>query len=141
MVDGDAARLEQVVYNLLRNAVTYSPNGGPIRSGVARQDTAVTVAVADTRIGIPADAQGHLFESYYRASKVGAISGFGVGLHMVRAIVERHGGHIAVASVEGRAARSPSACRSPIRPRERTRDRGCGSRSRVRRSLRRCPQR
>ena len=104
VVDGAAARLEQVVYNLLRNAVTYSPDGGPIRIGVARQDTAVTVAVADTGIGIPADAQGHLFESYYRASKVGPISGFGVGLHMVRAIVERHGGHIAVASVDGQGS-------------------------------------
>jgi len=103
-VAGDAARLEQVVYNLLNNAVKYSPDGGPIRVGVARQDTAVTVAVTDTGIGIPQDAQAHLFETYYRASNVGPISGFGVGLHVVRAIVERHGGRITVESVEGQGS-------------------------------------
>ena len=101
LIDGDAARLEQVVRNLLSNAVKYSPGGGVVRISVARQGTEAAVTVTDGGIGIPAAAQGQLFDSFYRASNVGPISGFGVGLHVVRAIVERHGGRIAVASVEG----------------------------------------
>ena len=100
-VDGDAARLEQVVRNLLSNAVKYSPGGGVVQISVVRQGTAAALTVTDAGIGIPAAAQGQLFDSFYRASNVGPISGFGVGLHVVRAIVERHGGRIAVASVEG----------------------------------------
>jgi PAS domain S-box-containing protein len=104
-IDGDAERLQQVVHNLLSNAVKYSPAGGPIRVQVAHAPTAVVLEVTDTGIGIPQDAQAHLFELFYRAPNVGAqLSGFGLGLHIVKEIVERHGGRIAVESSEGAGA-------------------------------------
>ena len=103
-VDGDAARLEQVIRNLLSNAVKYSPHGGPIHINVARQGTEVALAVTDTGIGIPAEARAQLFESFYRARNVGSIQGFGIGLHVVHAIVERHGGRMEVESVEGQGS-------------------------------------
>jgi PAS domain S-box-containing protein len=101
LVHGDAARLEQVVRNLLSNAVKYSPHGGPIGISVARHGHTVALAVTDAGIGIPAVALAQLYESFYRAHNVGSIRGFGIGLHVVQAIVERHGGRIEVASVEG----------------------------------------
>ena len=79
LVDGDAARLEQVIRNLLSNAVKYSPDGGPIHISVARQGTEAALTVTDTGIGIPAEAQAQLFESFYRARNVGSISGLGSG--------------------------------------------------------------
>ena len=104
LVDGDAARLEQVIRNLLSNAVKYSPDGGPIGISVARQGTDAVLSVTDTGIGIPAEAHAQLFQSFYRARNVGTIGGFGIGLHVVQAIVERHGGQITVASVEGQGS-------------------------------------
>jgi signal transduction histidine kinase len=87
VVDGDRERLEQVLHNLLSNAIKYSPAGG-----------LVTVE----GIGIPADAQARLFDPFYRAPNVGSqASGFGLGLHIVCEIVERHGGRMEVDSTEG----------------------------------------
>ena len=94
IVAGDAERLEQVMLNLLSNAVKYSPSGSPIAVRVAREERQAVLEVADQGIGIPDAAQAHLFESFYRASNVGTISGFGIGLHVVATIVERHGGRI-----------------------------------------------
>jgi signal transduction histidine kinase len=102
LVDGDAERLEQVLHNLLSNAIKYSPDGGQVQVQVARTATEAMVDITDQGIGIPADAQARLFEPFYRAPNVGGqASGFGLGLHIVREIVERHGGRIEVASTEG----------------------------------------
>jgi len=102
VVDGDAERLEQVLHNLLSNALKYSPQGGTVRVVVTQTATEASVAVTDEGIGIPADAQARLFAPFYRAANVsGQASGFGLGLHIVREIVERHGGRIAVDSTEG----------------------------------------
>ena len=103
-VDGDAARLEQVVRNLLSNAVKYSPGGGSVQIDVTRQGREVALSVTDAGIGIPQDEVARLFKSFYRARNVGTISGFGVGLHVVHAIVERHGGRLTVESVEGQGS-------------------------------------
>ena len=99
----DAHRLEEVLHNLLGNAVKYSPKGGAVRVQVARQDGEAVLEVADEGIGIPAEAQAHLFEPFYRAGNVGlTASGFGLGLYIVHEIVERHGGRMEVESAEGR---------------------------------------
>ena len=99
----DAHRLEEVLHNLLGNAVKYSPKGGAVRVQVARQDGEAVLEVADEGIGIPAEAQAHLFEPFYRAGNVGlTASGFGLGLYIVHEIVERHGGRVEVESAEGR---------------------------------------
>ncbi len=102
MMDSDAERLEQVLHNLLSNAIKYNPQGGQVAVRVTCTATKTVVAVTDAGIGIPPDAQARLFEPFYRAPKVGTqTSGFGLGLHIVREIVARHGGRIEVDSTEG----------------------------------------
>ncbi len=102
IVVGDVLRLEQVVQNLLNNAVKYSPAGGSVRVRVKCTAGDAIVEVEDQGIGIPGGAQGHLFEPFYRAPNVEAqASGFGLGLHIVGEIVQRHGGRVEVRSTEG----------------------------------------
>jgi signal transduction histidine kinase len=103
MIEGDEARLEQVLHNLLQNAVKYSPYGGSIQVSVDSRDNMARLAVTDHGIGIlPADLP-HLFELYYRAPSADAlgIGGLGVGLYLVREIVRLHGGEISVQSTPG----------------------------------------
>ncbi len=105
MVLGDALRLEQVLQNLLGNAVKYSPAGGPVLVRVEQMASEALLEVEDRGIGIPADAQARLFEPFSRAGN-GPVhaSGFGIGLYVVEQIVERHGGKITVESTEGQGS-------------------------------------
>jgi len=102
-VYGDALRLEQVMFNLLQNAIKYSPDGGPIQVVVARAEDCASVAVTDHGLGIAAEALPHLFERFYRAPAVRSehISGLGIGLYIVHEIVTLHGGDISVTSEQG----------------------------------------
>jgi PAS domain S-box-containing protein len=102
MIQGDELRLEQVLQNLLSNAVKYSPGGGPIAVRVERQGDRVVIAITDQGIGIPEANLPQLFERFYRADNVDQhqIGGMGIGLFVVRAIVERHGGQVGVESSE-----------------------------------------
>jgi PAS domain S-box-containing protein len=106
LIDGDALRLEQVLQNLVQNAIKYSPAGGSIRVQVERHAEMVSVAVTDEGIGIPEASLPQLFQRFYRAANVDRsyISGLGVGLYVVKEIVTRHGGQIEVASVEGQGS-------------------------------------
>lgn len=106
IVDGDAARLEQVVQNLLQNAIKYSPAGGSITVTVSQVGEYAQVTVTDPGIGIPRAAQMHLFERFYRAPNVAGtnISGMGIGLYIVGEIVSRHGGTVEVDSAEGKGS-------------------------------------
>jgi signal transduction histidine kinase len=100
----DRERIEQVITNLLTNAVKYSPRGGEIRMSVREVGGRVVTSVRDFGIGIPADRQRHIFERYYQAHRgtaYEAIGGLGVGLHLSKAIVDAHGGRIWFESVEG----------------------------------------
>jgi PAS domain S-box-containing protein len=103
VVAGDELRLEQVLQNLLQNAVKYSPEGGPILLRLQRMGDTVQLAVSDQGIGIPEDAQHRLFSQFFRASNVDPrrISGLGLGLYLVNEIVMAHGGTTDVASREG----------------------------------------
>ncbi|HEY1111331.1 MAG TPA: ATP-binding protein [Opitutaceae bacterium] len=103
---GDPARLRQVVVNLLQNAVRYNRDGGAIRvttSASANENEAV-LTVSDTGSGIAAEALPHVFERFYRADKARsrAQGGTGLGLAICKAIVEAHGGSIAVESEVGK---------------------------------------
>jgi signal transduction histidine kinase len=100
---GDADRLRQVFDNLLRNAVKYSPGGQPVDVTVTTQGDAFRVAVRDRGIGIPEDEQDRLFERFSRASNArrAKIAGSGIGLFIVKMIVDRHGGSITVQSKLG----------------------------------------
>jgi signal transduction histidine kinase len=105
-IAGDALRLEQVLYNLVGNAMKYGPQVGPTTISIAAQDDIVRVAVRDRGIGIPAGDLPHLFERFYRASNVSVdnISGVGIGLFVVQEIVALHGGSVTVESQEGRGS-------------------------------------
>jgi signal transduction histidine kinase len=103
IISGDPIRLEQVLNNLISNALKYSRDGDRVAVLVERDGQLARVQVRDTGIGIPAEALPHLFERYYRASNAaaGQIAGMGVGLFVVREIVAMHGGEVEVSSVEG----------------------------------------
>jgi signal transduction histidine kinase len=105
LVEGDPARLGQLVANLLDNAIKYSHEGDPIRVDLSAHEAEAWIAVTDQGIGIPEDVQPHVFQRYFRAqnaSKHG--TGLGLGLYICRDIVERHGGRIWVESKPGAGA-------------------------------------
>jgi PAS domain S-box-containing protein len=103
VVIGDELRLEQVIQNLIQNALKYSPAGGPVTVRLERSGDRACVEVADQGIGIPAAALPNLFRRFYRAPNVEQhqINGMGIGLFVVREIVQLHGGEIRVESQEG----------------------------------------
>jgi PAS domain S-box-containing protein len=103
IIAGDAGRLEQVVQNLLQNALKYSPQGGVVTVRVYHQNDRAYLAISDQGIGIPQAAQANLFQQFYRATNVEAqqIQGMGIGLYVVKEIVTLHDGEITVKSREG----------------------------------------
>lgn len=105
-IEGDALRLEQVVHNLVQNAVKYSAPGSRILIQVGQQEHYGYVAITDQGIGIPEHALPHLFQRFYRASNVDPlqISGLGIGLYVVKELVSLHGGHVSVESREGQGS-------------------------------------
>jgi len=104
-VQADAARLEQVVTNLLDNAIKFTPRGGRITLRARESKGAVTVEVQDTGRGIPTEARERLFEPYQRLeSDRENLSGLGLGLSLSKALVELHGGKMWVKSRVGRGS-------------------------------------
>lgn len=103
MIMGDELRLEQVIQNLIQNAIKYSPEGGPIYVRVAHQDDGVQLSVQDRGLGIPQDSLPRIFRRFYRAENAEPyqISGMGVGLYVAKQIVDLHGGRVEVTSTEG----------------------------------------
>jgi two-component system phosphate regulon sensor histidine kinase PhoR len=101
-VDGDPAKLHDIVRNLLENAVNYSPDGADVMLAAARANGKYTITVADSGPGIPSEDLGRVFERFYRVDKSRARpGGTGLGLAIVRHLVELHGG-------EARAENAPT---------------------------------
>jgi PAS domain S-box-containing protein len=100
MVNWDHSRIEQVFVNFFSNAIKYAP-ASPIEIQIARSGDDIVIEFKDSGAGIPADRVPHVFERYERASSRN-ISGLGLGLYIVKQIVEGHGGAITVRSTEGR---------------------------------------
>lgn len=96
----DPVRLEQVFYNIIDNAVKYSPGGGRVLIEVAGRADGVRISVTDQGLGIPPDMLDTIFQPFQRAPNVSreGFPGFGMGLSICREIVERHGGRISAAS-------------------------------------------
>ena len=103
IVTGDRDRLEQVLGNLLENAVKYSPEGSDVTVTVDDKGDSLLTAVCDRGIGIPADELGQVFERFHRGRQVSSTNygGLGLGLYITKQIIERHGGSIWVESKEG----------------------------------------
>ena len=102
-VFADPQLLRQVVLNLASNAIKYSPTGGDIGVRLSRDGGLVHWQIQDTGIGIPKESQRHLFEKFYRADNVASLEtdGTGLGLYLVRLIVEQIGGRVGCESEEG----------------------------------------
>lgn len=97
----DARILQQVIGNLLHNALKYSPSATTVHLAVAQTRGQITLCIADAGIGIPLEDLPHLFEPFHRAGNVGTIQGTGLGLAIAKEAVELHGGTIAVTSRVG----------------------------------------
>src|SRR3569623_213363 len=103
--DGD--RLQQVMGNLLSNAVKFTPNGGKVELSLQKSGDEIVIAVADSGIGIPADFLPHVFDRFRQgdASTTRRYGGLGLGLSIVRSLVEMHGGTVGVVSAgEGKGS-------------------------------------
>ncbi|KQY24102.1 PAS domain-containing sensor histidine kinase [Cellulomonas sp. Root485] len=103
-LDGDPVRLAQAVDNLVSNAIKFTPSGGTVRVGVTPNASAgADVVVADTGIGIPPDELSQLTTRFFRASTATrrAIPGVGLGLSITKAVVDAHGGSLAITSALG----------------------------------------
>ena len=101
---GDRARIEQVLINMLSNAIKYTPDGGRIRMTAGSGEGTVWCTVRDNGIGIPQKDVPHVFERFYRVDKARSreSGGTGLGLSIAYEIVERHGGTIGVKSEKGK---------------------------------------
>jgi two-component system sensor histidine kinase BaeS len=98
---GDPHRLEQAVQNLASNALRHTPPGGTIRLGASREDGTVKLTVADNGVGIPAQHLPHVFDRFYKADQSRSQAGSGLGLSIVKAIIDRHGGTVSARSEHG----------------------------------------
>jgi two-component system sensor histidine kinase KdpD len=104
LVHVDAVLIEQLLTNLLENAIKYTPSGTPIDISAQPIPGRIAVEVADRGPGIPAGEEDRLFDKFYRLQREAAQSGFGLGLAISRAIVAAHGGRITAANRQGGGA-------------------------------------
>ena len=114
-VEADERRLKQVLLNLISNAINYSPNGGKITLSIARDGECALLDIRDTGMGIPSTDLENVFTPFQKiqSKKAQRRSGAGLGLTLVKSIVELHGGSVAIESKEG--AGTLVTCRLPIR--------------------------
>ena len=105
-VVGDPERLKQVLINLISNAIKYSPDADRVDIALSADDSRVVIAVQDDGVGIPQEDQDKIFDRFYRAhsSDERTVSGFGIGLYIVREIIIQHRGTITVESEEGKGS-------------------------------------
>jgi signal transduction histidine kinase len=114
-VNGDRDRIEQVVTNLLSNAIRYSPEGGRIEVGVQAHPEWVQISVRDHGLGVPKDQQQRIFDRFARVhAENGGSAGIGLGLSIAKAIVEQHGGRIWVESTGKNGEGSTFLVRLPL---------------------------
>lgn len=101
----DTKLMRQVISNLMSNAIKYSPDGAMVRiEGSSTDDGHLVISVHDGGVGIPKAELDRLFERFFRASTSTGIPGTGIGLHMVKALIDLHDGHIDVTSEEGKGS-------------------------------------
>ncbi len=103
---GDPVQLQEAIANLIANAVKYTPDGGRVQVRLTQEDGAALFEVVDTGYGVPEAQQARLFEPFFRADsdETSKIAGTGLGLHLVKNIVERHHGQMRFTSVYGQGS-------------------------------------
>jgi signal transduction histidine kinase len=104
----DVGRIEQVLINLITNAIKYSPQGGKVEITIWEETSSKTawISVRDEGIGIPQDQQAQIFGRFIRADNAHAagINGTGLGLYLCREFIQQHGGRIWFESTEGKGS-------------------------------------
>ncbi|MGH9751517.1 MAG: sensor histidine kinase [Blastocatellia bacterium] len=107
MIEGDRARIKQVIVNLVDNAIKYTAEGGAVKVSVGVENDHAVMLVEDNGMGVPANALPRLFERFYRVDKARSrqMGGVGLGLAIVKSIITAHGGQVTVESDEGRGSR------------------------------------
>ena len=119
-VDADGVRLAQAVDNVISNAIKFTPEGGSVEVALAQDGDRVSLTVTDTGMGMTAADIERLFEPFFRTDSAGEIQGTGLGLPIVKAIIEAHDGLISVAasrtSARHSSSRCPSQSRSNVKP-------------------------
>lgn len=102
----DRDKMEQILINLISNAIKYSPQGGDVKVGVKEEEDGIVVSVSDSGIGMTEEQIGKLFQRYYRADhkEVRQVMGTGIGLYLTKALVEAHEGRISVESQIGKGS-------------------------------------
>jgi signal transduction histidine kinase len=105
-VQGDAPQLREAISNFVGNALKYTPDGGSVTVRLVVEESQAIFEVEDTGYGIPEDAQAKLFEPFYRVKDKDTrnIEGTGLGLHLVKNIIERHNGRVFVHSTYGQGS-------------------------------------
>ncbi len=110
-IQGDGRRIKQALFNLLSNALNFTPDGGRVRLVARRKSDALCLAVSDTGIGIPPETQGQVFDRFTRAHS--RKSGAGLGLALVKSLIELHGGTVEIESWPDEGTRV--VCHLPLR--------------------------
>jgi signal transduction histidine kinase len=100
-ITADERRLKQALFNLISNAIKFTPSGGSIRVEARRQDDGLVLAVSDTGVGIPAADQARIFDKFERGDPQAPQSGAGLGLSLVKSLIELHGGTVTIESKPG----------------------------------------
>jgi len=112
-IEADERRLKQALFNLISNAIKFTPSGGSVRLDARLDDGDLILGVTDTGVGIPAADHERVFEKFERGSPYSRESGAGLGLSLVKSLIELHGGSIAIASEPGSG--TTILCRLPAR--------------------------
>src|SRR5216684_2882904 len=112
-IEADERRLKQALFNLVSNAVKFTPSGGSVRLDARLDDGDLILAVSDTGAGIPAADQERVFDKFERGNPYSRESGAGLGLSLVKSLIELHGGSVAIDSEPGSG--TTILCRLPAR--------------------------
>ncbi len=105
LIEGDAQRIEQVIINILSNAIKYSPHANKVEVKIEDNDNTVMIKIRDYGLGMSKQQQKNLFQRFYRAENSKGINGLGIGLYLSKQIVDRHKGKIEVSSECGKGSK------------------------------------
>jgi PAS domain S-box-containing protein len=103
-IEADQQRVEQVLINLISNAIKYSPKANKVFVKLEASEEALTIKIRDEGMGLTTDQQRQIFTRFYRAENKSGISGLGLGLYLTKEIIDRHNGSIAVSSAFGKGS-------------------------------------